>query len=365
MGEKGSIAPKMKSKMITTTANSDPLHAGDSGCPAGLCVMPLRWVMGWLFFSAMWRRIFLEFKLDPKAQSYIGFKINHFLPHALLIRPLLETSLDHPHLLHAGLWFFTLLEGLVGIALFLGLATRLAGLILVGLSFGILLGAGWLGTTCLDEWQIGCLCVVSGVVLILAGGGPFSGDAWLARRLPRLASARVFPLLTSGSLPLDRRGLRGLILTVSLACLALTLWTNQVFHGGVWGPLHNKSVKPHVVVNNAAFTQDGRLTFTVSRDEGPDPYGAFIVRAELVEPSGVIAHRWDAADLSALASADIRNRWLVQVRPGSYGLIVPLGGKAQVRLPAPGAWKPNLPLKITLYDVSGANWSAPVTAPAP
>jgi uncharacterized membrane protein YphA (DoxX/SURF4 family) len=343
----------------------EPLRAGDSWWLPGLCLMPLRWVLGWLFFSAMWRRIFLESKLDPEAQGYVGDKINHFLPQALLIRPLLEMSLDHPRLLHIGLWFFTLLEGLVGIALFLGLATRLAGLILVGLSFGILLGAGWLGTTCLDEWQIGCLCVVSGVVLILAGGGPLSGDAWLARRFPRLTSGRVFQPLTSGSLPLDRRGLRGLVLAASLACLALTLWTNQVFHGGVWGPLHNKSVKPHVVVSDAVFTQDGRLTFTVSRDEGPDTYGAFIVGVELVEPSGAVAHRWDAAALSAVPPADIRNRWPVRVKAGNHGLVLPLGGEARVRLPLPGAWKPNLPLQVILSDVSGANWSAPVTAAAP
>jgi thiosulfate dehydrogenase [quinone] large subunit len=155
------------------------------------------------------------------------------------------------------------------------------------------------------------------------------------------------------------------VLAASGACLALTLWTNQVFHGGVWGPLHNKSVKPHVAVSDAAFTQDGRLTFTVSRDEGPDTYGAFIVGVELVEPSGAVAHRWGAAALSAVPPADIRNRWLVQVQAGNYGLVLPLGGEAQVRLTLPGAWKPNLSLQVILHDVSGANWSAPVMAAAP
>ena len=223
----------------------------------------LRWVMGWFFFSALWRRIVLEFKLDPAGPGYVGEKINHFMPQELLIGPMIKKTLDNPTLLHLNLWFFTLVEGLVGIALLLGLATRLAGIALAALAFGILLGSGWLGTTCLDEWQIGCLGVVSGLLIILAGGGPLSADAQLARRFPNLAAGRVFPLLTSGNLPLNRRGLRCLGLVASLACLTLTLWTNQVFHGGVWGPLHNKSVKPHVAVTKAALTQDGGLSFTV------------------------------------------------------------------------------------------------------
>jgi thiosulfate dehydrogenase [quinone] large subunit len=351
----------------TTTDAGIPVagDAGDSRWQAGLYVMPLRWVMGWLFFSALWRRVILENKLDPEGPGYVGDKINHFLPHALLIRPLLEWSLDHPRVLHVGLWFFTLLEGLVGVALLLGLVTRLTGFLLAGLSLGILLGAGWLGSTCVDEWQIGCLCVVSGVVFILAGGGPLSADAWLAGRVPRLTRGWVFPLLTSASSPPSRRGSRGLVVAAGLACLALTLWTNQVFYGGVWGPLHNNSVKPHVVVSGAALTRDGRLTFTVFRDQGPDTYGAFLVAVELVDPSGAVAHRWDAAALSAVTPADIRNRWLVQVKAGSHGLVVPLGGEAQVGLPLPDDWKPHFPLTVVVYDVSGASWSAPVTAASP
>ncbi len=337
------------------------LPASDPWWLAGLLFTPLRWVMGWFFFSALWRRIILEYKLDPAGPDYVGEKINHFLPQALLLGPMIAKTLDNPPLLLLSLWFFTVVEGLAGIALLLGLATRLAGLALACLAFGILLGSGWLGTTCLDEWQIGCMGVVSGLLIVLAGGGPLSGDAWLARRLPNLASGRFFPLLASGSLPLDRRAVRGLVLAAGIVCLALTLWTNQVFHGGVWGPLHNKSVKPHVVVSEAALSRDGRLSFNVFRDEGVDTYGAFIVEVDLVNPSGSVVYRWDSAALSALPSADIRNRWLVKVKPEQYGLELPLGGKAQIRLPLPGAARPDFRLAVVLHDVSGAKWSAPVT----
>ncbi len=46
---------------------------------------------------------------------------------------------------------FSIIEALVGLALLFGLGTRLAGLGAALLSWGILMGAGWLGTTCLDE----------------------------------------------------------------------------------------------------------------------------------------------------------------------------------------------------------------------
>ncbi len=337
--------------------------AGDSWWLAGLLFTPLRWVMGWFFLSALWRRVGLEYRLDPGGPGYVGEKINHFLPQALLIGPLLARTLDNPPLLYFSLWFFTLVEGLAGIALLLGLATRLAGLALAALAFGILLGSGWLGTTCLDEWQIGCMGVVSGWLIILAGGGPFSVDALLAGRLPHLAAGRAFPLLASGNLVLDRRALRGLVVAGGIGCLALTLWTNQVFHGGVWGPLHNKSVKPHIVVSEAALSRDGRFSFKVYRDEGVDTYGAFIVEVDLVNPSGGVVYRWDSAALAAVPPADIRNRWLVKVKPGQYGLELPLGGKAQVGLSLPAGVRPDSRVvAVVLHDVSGAKWSAPVTA---
>lgn len=39
------------------------------------------------------------------------------------------------------------------------------------LAFGILLGSGWLGSTCVDEWQIGILGLAAGCTLLLTGDG--------------------------------------------------------------------------------------------------------------------------------------------------------------------------------------------------
>ena len=63
-------------------------------------------------------------------------------------------------LLAVAMTVFTLIEAVVGICLLVGLCTRAAAAGVTLLALGILLSAGWLGTTCVDEWQIGLLGVV-------------------------------------------------------------------------------------------------------------------------------------------------------------------------------------------------------------
>ncbi len=64
---------------------------------------------------------------------------------------MLEYLLLHRDFLYMFMLAFSIIEALVGLALLFGLGTRLAGLGAALLSWGILMGAGWLGTTCLDE----------------------------------------------------------------------------------------------------------------------------------------------------------------------------------------------------------------------
>ena len=60
---------------------------------------------------------------------------------------------------------FTIIEAIVGLFIMLGLFTRLMSVGVIALAMGILLGSGWIGTTCLDEWQIGVLGVAGGFIL--------------------------------------------------------------------------------------------------------------------------------------------------------------------------------------------------------
>lgn len=64
------------------------------------------------------------------------------------------------------------------------------------------------------------------------------------------------------------------ILVFSILIFAMTLFTNQFFHGGVYGKLHNKSVKPKVEISNVILADD-ELTFEVFRVEGADVYVLF------------------------------------------------------------------------------------------
>ncbi|RRN78003.1 DoxX family membrane protein, partial [Pseudoxanthomonas sp. SGD-10] len=134
-------------------------HAVTAYSAAGLFTLSLRWVIGWTYFSAFWRRLVLDNKLIPEEAGYIGEKFNHFLPNALGIKPIIEYLVSNPDALHIAMVAFTIVEAIVGLFIILGLFTRLMSVGVFFLAMGILLGSGWLGTTCLDEWQIGILGV--------------------------------------------------------------------------------------------------------------------------------------------------------------------------------------------------------------
>ena len=134
---------------------------------AGIFTLSLRLIVGWTYFSAFWRRLVLENKLIPDGTGYIGEKFNHFLPNSIGIKPIIEYLVSTPDLLWWAMVIFTLVEGIVGLLYMLGFFTRLMSIGVFSLAFGILLGSGWLGTTCLDEWQIGILGVSAGFTIFL------------------------------------------------------------------------------------------------------------------------------------------------------------------------------------------------------
>ena len=152
--------------------------------------------------------------------------------------------------------------------------------------------------------------------------------------------------------------------TVGLACLGLTLWTNQVFHGGVWGTLHNKSVRPVVELSEATL-RDGALNVQLYRVEGADVYGSFAIGLALRDGKGKTVVQWTAEDLAGTAEGDIHNHYVAKVRPGKYSLVLPLGARADVHLRhealgnlAPGKYQ------VVLIDISGVSWHTEVTVAA-
>lgn len=322
---------------------------------AGSFTLALRLVVGWTYFSAFWRRLILENKLNPEEAGYIGEKFNHFLPNALGIKPLIEFLVSNPDYLWWAMLAFTIIEAIVGLFIMLGLFTRLMSVGVLALASGILLGSGWLGTTCLDEWQIGVLGMATGFALIFTGGGKYSLDnIWLSKT--PIGEHKLFSWVGSGVLPISEKVINRTVLGGAGFILFMTLLTNQVFHGGVWGTLHNKSVKPLVEISDPVLTQEG-LQFTLFRVEGADVYGSFLIGIRLTDSNGNAVLNYSGEDLSQFPVANISNKYVAKIKPGKHSLVIPLGAKAEMSIASPvlqtlskGRYK------LILTDISGTTW---------
>ena len=325
---------------------------------AGLFTLSLRLVVGWTYFSAFWRRLILENKLDPEAAGYIGEKFNHFLPNALGIKPLIEYLVSNPNALWWSMASFTIIEGIVGLFIMLGLFTRLMSVGIFSLAMGILLGSGWLGTTCLDEWQIGILGIASGFTIFLSGSGRFSVDYFLMQKQYSITRSRWFSYCGSGVLPIRLTILHKIVFTGSMLILGITLFTNQYFHGGVWGELHNMSVKPKIEIADAKIA-DNTLSFQVFRVEGADVYGSFLIGIELTDANDKSILKLNGEDLAQFPPENIKNNYVAKVKPGKHSLIIPLGAKATIQIPLDTLPKTQkVSYTLTLTDISGLSWTA-------
>ena len=325
---------------------------------AGIFTLSLRLIVGWTYFSAFWRRLVLENKLIPDATGYIGEKFNHFLPNSIGIKPIIEYLVSTPDLLWWAMVIFTLVEGIVGLLYMLGFFTRLMSIGVFSLAFGILLGSGWLGTTCLDEWQIGILGVSAGFTIFLSGGGKYSLDYLL---LPKLSKNKWLVWLTSGELPLSIKQFSKVAISGAVLLFILTLYTNQVFHNGIWGPLHNKSVKPELKISNAKIQED-ILTFKVYRIEGADVYGSFLIGITLKDENGKTILQKNGEEIARFPLTRIKNDYVAKVAPGKHSLIIPLGSKATLTIRSDVFMDlPKSDYELILTDISGITWKEKIT----
>ena len=161
-------------------------------------------------------------------------------------------------------------------------------------------------------------------------------------------------------MPLKENVLNKTVLVGAIFIFGLTLFTNQYFHGGVYGKLHNLSVSPHVSISNAKI-QNETLSFTVFRDEGADVYGSFLIGVKLMDENGNTVFEQNQTQLSALTSTQIKNDYVAKVKPGKHSLTLPLGAKATLN------FKENIftTLKgnytLELLDISGAKWQEKIS----
>ena len=323
---------------------------------AGLLALAIRLVIGWTYFSAFFRRTILANKLDPEVAGYIGEKFNHFLPNALGIKPIIQYLVDNPDLLWFNMVMFTVIEGIVGLAIMMGLFTRLMSIGVFGLAMGILLGSGWIGTTCLDEWQIGVLGIATGFVLFLTGSGKYSMDNYMISSGFSITRKSWFPWIGSGELPIKESKFPKMVLFGSLFIVGMTLMTNQVFHGGLWGTLHNKSIKPKLEISGGEIIAS-KLFFDLYRTEGVDVYGSWVIEIALVDKKDNVVKRFQQNDLAALPDGSIANYHVAKIKPGTHSLVVPLGAKAKITLESTEfSTLPSGKYDIKITDISGLSW---------
>lgn len=320
---------------------------------------PIRLVLGWQFFSAFLRRVVNDpQKLDPNSPAFMGHAFNHFLPHALFIKPMIEYLITNPHLMYIFLFTFTIIEGLVGIGLLLGLFTRLSAIGATLLSLGILLGSGWLGSTCVDEWQIGIAGISSGLVIFSLGGGLFSLDHLFFKD----TKSKLLTLLASNNSRKNESYIQTEGLIISIIAMFITLYTYQALHGGLYGKLYNLSKKPKIEILNAQIKRNGTLNLTIYRTDGPDTYGAFVEEITVFDNKGNIIENIKP-NIKNISKNDIKNYYFNKIEPNKFSLVVPLGAKATIninpqknnQLLTPGNYT------IELIDVSGLKWKKKIT----
>ncbi len=284
----------------------------------------------------------------------MGHAFNHFLPHSLFIKPLIIYLITHPGLFYYFIITFTIIEGFVGIGLLLGFFTRLAAIGATLLSLGILLGSGWLGSTCVDEWQIGIAGIGAGLVIFSLGAGVFSLDYLFLKNTQ-------LKFISSGDFNLKEKQIKLLAYSFSFIAMCITLFTYQAFHGGLYGKLFNLSKKPKIEILNPHLEKNGTLRLTLYRTDGPDTYGAFITKIAVINSANKLMEIFEP-NKNNLEKRQINNYYFNKVIPNNYSLVVPLGAKATVSLQSQTGIKlENGIYKVEVIDVSGLKWLKTVT----
>ncbi|MBB6460152.1 TQO small subunit DoxD [Flammeovirga kamogawensis] len=320
----------------------------------GGLLLPLRLVTSWLFLSAVLRRLFLNpAKHDMESPMWIGHKINTFFPHANgIFKEVLGYLVVHPTEMNWFTYIFTYSELIVGVLLLFGFFSRFTGGFLLSLAIGLMHTAGWLGPTCLDEWQIASLLGTVGGILLIFGSGDYSLDSYLTNKYPKLQHNILWKYGTQLSILTENKNYKKIVITYSIIALLYVMGTNQLLHGGVWGTLHNYSTKPNIEISNIENTTT-TLSFDSFRDKGPETYGAFVVEINLYNSTNQLIFTLNDQNFDKVS---ISNYYLNKVFFNGRALVYPLGGKAQLKFKVPEVLN-RTTKRIELVDISGKKFT--------
>ncbi|MFI1384704.1 TQO small subunit DoxD [Embleya sp. NPDC020886] len=157
------------------TATSMPGHGRRATLQGGTVLLPLRLFLGGAFLVEGLRKLYAPGFLDPSSTDSFGHRIG-VLREGSLSPSVMDLAADHA--IGAGL-LFAFGQVVVGFAVVLGLWTRLAGLLGMLLSLGVLIAVGS-GSSPYHAPYVVFLAAFS--PLALAGAPMYSADAWLSLR---------------------------------------------------------------------------------------------------------------------------------------------------------------------------------------
>lgn len=306
---------------------------------AALGLLTVRVVHGFIYWGGGSRRfIYDPEKLDPSGHDWMANKLQEAMPGALFgTDQAISFVLKNFDLLYPLIIVFSAGELLVGMMLIAGFMTRAAAFGSLGFSIILMVMFGWIGAVCLEGWTMAACNIAMACALMLNGSGAYSLDNLLVRRRPHLATHGWFRWI-GGSLPLPLSAATFQKLSLLTFFLATIFVVGLYSHyrGAVVTPFHPGPVSPsvtHFSVGNASVNGD-LVSLHAYLDAGTPEAPAFIVEAAIVDSSGKILARWDAAKLAALPPDHIENEYAYnQVVPGPHGLVVRMGAKAEIRLP--------------------------------
>jgi len=353
----------------------DRTPSGPAACFSLLALVLLgtRFVQGFIFWGGASRRLLYNFhevhgvdvasKLDFDSTGFVANKLTHALPGTLWIQGPLEWTLQHPDLLIASVWIWTIVELIVGLGLIFGLGTRLFALVSIGLNIALMLIFGWMGSTCLDEWTMAVSGVAMSSAIFLAGGGAWSLDSFIGRSQWAKRSPWSGWVL-SGPLPLHSVKTLGLVLAAF--AVVFTVGSYQILFSAMMSPQHARvSYHAHnIALSDAAVATNGVVTFKAYVDAGPDTGAAYIIAARLIDASGGTVAEWDGATLAALPDTAIRNVypyvWASHFKTETIGFGGQTGARATITLPPPQTAGAGTARAFVLEAINGATWQAEV-----
>lgn len=299
----------------------------------GFFVLPIRFVLGWIFWGGGSRRfIYAPSKLDPHSSTWLANKLQSAMPGALLgTNHIISLLLQHFWLLYFFLIVFSLLELLSGLGLILGCFTRLCASVTFLLSITLMLSFGWEGGSCMDEWTMAVSAIAMSAVLILSGSPAFSIDELL-----RLENKPFLQFATSAELPKKILTLATVVLT--LFTIIFTTVTYNYYRGSIYSHYHSGPVSPThftMKVTSPQLLQSGSLSFNLTITGGTSSVPAYIMKMELLDNQNRIVERWPTTILSNLTSNQIINKYQYnKIEVGPYGLVAPESAQARITLPS-------------------------------